>query len=132
MSAQYDITAEYLIRSSFRPIHAGDDYDHSFMVERPPGTPLELTGAKIWFTVKQEVSQSDEEALLQYTTDDNSQIEIIDAPGGAFVIHLKSDDTGEMAGSWIYDIQVKLGTGKVITIARGVIEFLPQVTQNKT
>lgn len=132
MSAKYDITAEYLIRSNFRPIYAGDDYDHSFTVERPPGTALPLTGAKIWFTVKEDITQADEEALLQYTTDDSSQIEIISAPDGSFVIHLKSDDTGEMAGTWVYDIQVKLDTGKVITIAQGVIEFLPQVTQTKT
>jgi len=131
MSAKYDITADYLIKSGFRPIHSGDDYDHSFTVERA-GAPLVLTGAKIWFTIKEDLSESDAEALLQYDSDDSAQIEITDGSTGAFVIHLQAVDTETMTGTWPYDIQVKLDTGKIITIARGVIEFLPHVTQSRT
>jgi hypothetical protein len=131
MSARYDITADYLIKSGFRPIHSGDDYDHSFTVERA-GTPLDLTGAKIWFTVKESFNESDAEALLAYSSDDTSQIEITNVLNGEFIVHLKAADTEVMAGTWSYDIQVKLGTGKIITIARGVIEFLPHVTQTRT
>jgi len=128
MSAQYDITAQYLIKSGFRPIHAGDDYDHYFTVERPPGTPLNLAGAKIWFTIKEDTVDTDAEAKLQYSSADTAEIEITDGPNGGFTIHLQAADTEGLAGSWQYDIQVKLSTGKVITIARGAIELLTHVT----
>jgi hypothetical protein len=128
MSAQYDITADYLIKSGFRPIHAGDDYDHFFTVERPPGTALSLALAKIWFTIKEDAVDSDAEAKLQYTTDSADEIEITAPATGAFTIHLAAADTENLAGTWQYDVQVKLSTAKIITIARGFIEFLPHIT----
>jgi hypothetical protein len=131
MSAQYDITAEYLIKSGYRPIHAGDDYDHSFTVTRA-GAPLNLTAAKIWFTVKEDCVDPDSEAQLQYTTDDTSEIEITNPTGGVFIVHLKAADTTNMAGTWQYDLQARLNTGKIITLAHGVIEYLPHVTQART
>jgi hypothetical protein len=131
MSAQYDITADYLVRSGYRPIHAGDDYDHSFTVERA-GTPLNLTSAKLWFTVKEDVADADSEAKLQYTSAVIAEIEITTPLSGAFVIHLQAADTEDLAGTWQYDIQAKLSTGRIITIARGVIEFLSNVTQTRT
>lgn len=130
MSAQYDITADFLIKSGYRPIHAGDDYDHSFTVERA-GSPLNNM-AKIWFTVKEDYVDPDSEAKLQYSTDDTSEIEITDPANGAFVVHLQAGDTEDLAGTWQYDLQARLNTGKIITLARGVIEFLPHVTQART
>ena len=129
MSAQYDITSDFLIKSGYRPIHAGDDYDHSFTVERA-GAPLNNM-AKIWFTVKEDFVDPDSEAKLQYSTDESSEIEITDPLNGAFVLHLQAADTEELAGTWQYDLQAKLTTGKIITLARGVIEFLPHVTQTR-
>lgn len=128
MSAQYDITADYLIKSNFRPIHAGDDYDHSFTVERA-GAPLDLSGAKIWFTIKEEESDTDAEALLQYDSDTVSDIEITDAVNGKFIIHLQSADTLQLNGVWLYDIKTKLATGKILHIARGTIELLATITR---
>jgi hypothetical protein len=128
MSVKYDITADYLTKSNFRPIHAGDDYDHSFTVQRA-GSALDLTSAKIWFTVKEDVIDVDGEAVLQYTSDTSSEIELTTPANGQFIIHLTDTDTAELAGVWNYDIKAKLATAKILRIARGVIEFLPSVTQ---
>jgi hypothetical protein len=128
MSAQYDITSNFLIKSSYRPIHAGDDYDHSFTVERA-GLPLDLTGAKVWFTVKKDVADTDDEALLQYSSDAVTELEVTAPVQGKFVIHLKAADTAEMEGIWPYDIKAKLNTTKIVRISRGVIEFLANITQ---
>jgi hypothetical protein len=127
MSAHYDITANYLIKHNFRPIHAGDDYDHAFTIERV-GLPLDLTSAKIWFTIKEDENDSDAEAKLQYDTDSITEIEVTDILNGKFVIHLRSADTLSLKGTWLYDIKTKLGTGKILHISRGVIEFLPSIT----
>ena len=127
MSVKYDITSEQLIRSSYRPIHAGDDYDHSFTILRA-GSPLDLTSAKVWFTVKEDDNDSDSEAKLQYDSD-AADIDITDAGNGQFTIHLSDTDTDDMQGTWSYDIKALLGSGQIIRIARGVIEFLANITQ---
>lgn len=131
MSAHYDITSNFLVKNNFRPIHAGDDYDHCFTVERV-GIPLDFTSAKLWFTVKAKETDTDAEALLQYSSDEISEIEITDAPNGKFVIHLNSPDTADLAGTWYYDVKSKLSTGKILHILRGVIEFLPSITITTT
>ncbi len=128
MSVRYDITAEYLKRSNYRQIHAGDDYSHSFTVRRA-GLPMNLTAAKLWITVKEDENDLDSEALLQYTSDSIAEIEITDPTNGQFVVHLRHADTDTLAGTKAYDIQVLLNSGEVITLARGVIEFLPNLTR---
>jgi len=131
MSVKYDITADYLIRGNFRPIHAGDDYDHCFTVERA-GLPLDFTSAKIWFTIKEDINDTDAEAMLQYDSDSVSEIEITDALNGKFTIHLNAADTADFEGTWNYDIKVKLSTDKILRIARGVVQFLPNLTRATT
>lgn len=131
MSVRYDITAEYLKRANYRQIHAGDDYAHSFTIRRA-GTALKLTGAKLWFTIKEDENDLDSEALLQYTTDSLAEIEITDAESGQFVVRLRHADTHLMVGTHHYDIQVLLNTGEVVTLARGIIEFLPNLTRTYT
>lgn len=128
MSVKYDITSEYLIRSNFRPIHAGDDYDHQFTVQRA-GSALDLTSATLWFTVKDDLTDNDSEALLQYDSTVPANIEITTPLNGEFTIHLNDTDTAELRGAWNYDIKAKLGTGKILRIAYGIIEFLPNITE---
>jgi len=131
MSVKYDITSDYLIRANFRPIHAGDDYDHCFTVERA-GLPLDLTSAKLWFTIKADINETDTEAMLQYSSDLPAEIEITDILNGKFVIHIAAIDTAEFEGTWNYDIKAKLSTDKILRIARGVIQFLPNITRATT
>lgn len=125
MGIHYDIISNYLIKSNYRPLIAGDDYDHGFRTLRN-GVPLDLTGSKLWFTVKSELQDPDSEALLQYTSEDN--IFISSPTQGTFTVKFQAADTSSLAGTWHYDIQAKLSTDKIITLAYGVIEFLPQVT----
>lgn len=128
MSVKYDPTSDYLIRNNYRVIHAGDDYTHTFTVTRA-GLSLDLSSAKLWFTVKQDTYDADAEAKLQYSTDDASEMQITSATEGKFSLYLKAEDTSGMAGSWNYDIKCKLGSGDLIRLARGIIEFLPNITQ---
>ena len=130
MSSKIDITASALQNSGFRAIHAGDDYDYQITITRA-GSPLPLTGStKVWFTVKEDSVQSDSLAKLQLTSDDSSQVEITDAVAGELVVKFRSSSTSDIEGEWLYDLQVKLDSGAVITVAYGVIEFLPNITRS--
>ena len=128
MSATYEITAENLRALSYRELFAGDDYPHQFKVQRG-GVALSLAGAKVWFTVKEASLKADANAKLQLTSASSTQIEITDAVNGIFVVKFTGAATADLEGTWLYDIQIKLASGTIITAARGVIEFLPNLTR---
>lgn len=130
MSDRYDITPEVLRSGDppYRVLHAGDDYNHKFTVDRPPGTPMNLTGAKIWFTIKESRAEPDSQARLQLTSA-GAGVVVTSPDEGKFEVRFASGDTDDLAGLWEYDIQVKMGDDTVVTIATGQIEFLPNLTR---
>jgi hypothetical protein len=128
MSVRYDITADSLSMGGFRQLHAGDDYDHDFTLQRD-GVVFNLTGAKIWFTVKEASVEADAAAKLQLDSATPADVEITDAAAGEFTVHFQQDATTDLEGKWDYDIQVLTAAGEVITWARGKIEFLENLTR---
>lgn len=133
MSARYDITAKNLESAGYRAIHAGDDYDHKFEVTRD-GTAQPLTDAKLWLTIKEDSSLADAASKLQYdseTPGGSPNIEITAAADGKFTVHFRSSDTAGLEGLWPYDIKARLGPSgsAILRIARGEIEFLPNLTR---
>lgn len=128
MSVRYDITADLLLAGGFRQLHAGDDYDHDFVVQRG-GSVFDLTGAKVWFTVKEDSVETDAQAKLQLDSDTPANLEITDAPNGEFTVHFLKAATEDLEGLWDYDIQVLTAGGQVFTWARGKIEFLENLTR---
>lgn len=131
MSAKLDITEDRLTQASFRALHAGDTYDMGFTVERA-GSPLNLVGATIYFTVKEDAIKSDANAKLQLSSVDSAEIEITDGAAGMFTVKFVGTggkSTANVVGEYPYDIQAQLASGTIITVARGVIEFLEQITR---
>ncbi len=131
MSTELNITAEFLRSLSFRPIHAGDDYAYKFTLTLD-GDPIDLTDAKAWFTVKESTVKTDAEAKLQLTSADPDEIEITDALNGELLVKFSGEATGDLEGQWLYDLQIKAlidGAEKIITVAWGAIEFLPNLTR---
>lgn len=135
MSVKHDITTDVLESEGFRVLHAGDDYDYQFTVTQG-GSALDFTGAKIWFTIKARSLEQDSQAKLQLTSDDSAEIEITDATNGVFLVKFRgegSKSTADLEGCWSYDMQAKLASpSQLITLARGVIEFLPNLTRSTT
>lgn len=132
MSVRYDITAESLETAGYRVIHAGDDYDHQFTVTRN-GSPLSLVDGKVWLTVKEDSVLEDAQAKLQVDSE-TGDITITDAANGQFTVHFRDTATAGLEGLWPYDIKARLGLAgsAIIRIARGNIEFLPNLTRSIT
>jgi hypothetical protein len=133
MSALYDITVKNLEAAGHRVIHAGDDYDHEFTALRD-GVPIDLSSVKLWLTIKEDSSQPDSAAKLQYdseTPGGSPNIEITDAVAGEFTVHFRDTDTKGLEGLWPYDIKIRLGAvgAAILRLARGRIEFLPNITR---
>lgn len=135
MSQLLNITADFLETNQKRPLHAGDDYDMQFTAENlvPAGDAIDLTGAKVWFTIKADALDDDASALLSVNTVDDPTKITIDTPlDGIFTMHFKAADTAGLEGLFPYDIQIKLASGKLFTMARGNIEFLANLTRALT
>jgi hypothetical protein len=124
-----DITRAALASLGFRPLFAGDSYDMQLALTSE-GEPFDLTGAKIWFTVKAAYTDADSAAALQLvSTDTTPGVEVVGVGTGQVLLHLWADDTDSMAGSWKYDIKVKRGSLH-IRAAVGIIELQPVVTRS--
>lgn len=98
------------------------------------GDPVDLTGSKLWFTVKTKTTDADTEALIMKRNTlaggGDTEFKILDATGGLAEVYLVPADTEEMdPGIYTYDIQTILANGKTYTIVRGRISFKEDVTK---
>jgi hypothetical protein len=129
MSEICNLTAADLRAANRRVLVAGDDYQMGFTVVEPDGSYVDLTGAKVWFTVKETPQQEDSEAELQLSSTNPTEISIDDPENGHFVVFFTTANTQNLAGEWKYDIQGVISPGVVVTFCIGYIEFLPNITR---
>lgn len=89
--------------------------------------PLDLTGAVVVFSVKQ--NEDSETYVIQKTSTDVSDLEIIDAENGICYIYFVEDDTAELSpGFYFYDIEVTLVSGSIKTVAKGFLIIEQDIT----
>ena len=114
-----------------------DDRTLSVTANYEDGSPADLTGAKMWFTVKEKASDPDTDALIEKKSalagGADSQILFTNPTGGAAEVYLVPDDSNSMnPGIYSYDVQVTLANGKTYTIVRDRITFKEDVTKAMT
>jgi len=114
-----------------------DDRTLSVTANYEDGSPTDLTGAKMWFTVKEKASDPDVDALIEKKSSlaggSDSEIKFTNPTGGAAEIYIVPDDTENVnPGIYSYDVQVTLANGKTYTIVRDRITFKEDVTKART
>lgn len=124
MSVNFNITSEVLCSLGYRELHAGDDYPMQFIAKQG-GAVIPLS--KVWMTIKRRSVETDAQALLTLT--EGAGITITDADNGVFVVQFDHADTQNLEGLHKYDIQILSQSGDIITMARGKIEFLENITR---
>jgi hypothetical protein len=90
---------------------------------------LDLTGAEMWMTAKRHLRDTDAEAVFQKTVGDG--ITITDDTGGLATVELVPGDTSGLAARTVrlvYDVQVKLQSGRIVTPLKGRLTVEPDVT----
>lgn len=113
-----------------------DDRTLSLTVNDHDDNAVDLTGAKIIFTVKSKMSDPDDKALFQKKNSlaggDDSEIKILNPSGGSAEIYIVPTDTDNVdPGNYMWDVQVTLANGKTYTVLRGRVTFKGDVTQTK-
>jgi len=76
------------------------------------GSPLPITGAKIWFSVKEELTDPDSDAVITKRNaaagGADTQANVMDGAGGILEIYIDPDDTeGLDAGDYWYDVVIE-------------------------
>jgi hypothetical protein len=90
------------------------------------GSPVDLTGATVFFTAKPALSNdvSDNTAVISVEVTDHS-----DPTNGATVIPLSATDTDVTPGEYYYDIQVKKLDATIVSIRARKLEVFADVTR---
>lgn len=100
-------------------IYSGRDKTIKFTLttsDPSPETPYDLSGAKVWLTVKDEMSDSDSQALASKRNDlaggDATQVNITDPTGGELEVYFVPSDTVNLKGDYWWDLVVENSSGK--------------------
>ncbi|MBF0214559.1 MAG: hypothetical protein HQM00_13525 [Magnetococcales bacterium] len=96
---------------------------------RPEGLPIDITGHRLWFTMKQSTDNTDEEAVLQ------KSIIFPETPASAsglgFLTLTSAETRAIRPGVYLYDMQwvIEGDPPVVMTLSFGRINVLPDVTR---
>lgn len=93
-------------------IIAGSDQTYRITVVDANGVLVDLTGATVYYTVKQ--AASDAAALIAKTSATVTEIDILAQSGatlGQAEIYLVPADTSALLGSYLYDVWVEMPSG---------------------
>ena len=102
----------------------GDTWTGATLQFSIDNVPVDLTGATIKMQLRK--SYCDSVVALEFSTD-NGSITIDNPDTGHFIINSTIIDINPRL--YVYDVEVTLNTGRVITIIQGTFNILPTVTR---
>ena len=112
---------------NLRPdIFRGDDYPIPLEFRRN-GIVENITGWKVYFTVKYHDTDSDDDAVIKCDVTEHT-----DPTNGKTLIFLTNGETGGLVpGKYVFDIQIKKADGTVKTIMKGKVKVIQDVTKRE-
>ena len=81
---------------------------------------VNITGATIYFVVKNKATDSDSNAVLNKTI---TSISFPNALSGEALITLTKTETNSLLGNYLYSISIKLADNTIRTVSEGIIAF---------
>ncbi len=84
---------------------------------------VNISGATIFFTVKDNVSQTDANAKLKKDVTSHTF-----PTSGETDITLTATDTDALLGNYIYSIKIKKSDGTIYTLSEGAITFMQEIS----
>jgi hypothetical protein len=115
-------------------MYTREDRTLTLNLKYPDGAPVDLTGGKGIFTVKEKSADLDAAAIFQKKTSSaggsDDEFDFVNAEGGKAEIYIVPDDTLTVApGIYLWDIRITLANLKTYTILRGRISFKESITK---
>lgn len=112
--------------NDLKPLYRGDSREYDLAFTDKNGDAIPITGWTVYFTVKKDYKDNDEEAIIK------KDITIHGDPenGKTKFILLPSDTKDIKPDNYCYDIQVKRGAeDNILTVVSGVINIRADVTR---
>ena len=116
--------------SNLSAFYRGDTKVFNLSFKDSVGSPIDITGHELWFTMKTNVTDADTDAILQkkivFPVGTESE-------SGSGTLTLNSTDTGAIdPGTYFYDIQKVIPENPpvVATLMSGKISVLPDITRS--
>lgn len=103
----------------------GDTKIYTLTYTDSDGEPLDLTGYTVWFTVKENVDDTDASAKIQKEITSHT-----DPTNGITTVTLDPADTDDLAGSYHYDIQLVDSDGNPMSTRKSTFTVWKDVTRN--
>lgn len=110
------------------PLYRGDSREYVLTFTDSNGDPISITDWKIYFTLKKNEYDSDEDAVLKKDITEHTS-----PATGVTKFTIVPADTNEIApGEYSYDIQAKKKNGDIITVVKGKLKILTDITRRTT
>lgn len=111
--------------TNLTPLFRGDSREFSLTFSDDDGKPINITGWKVYFTLKESEGDADSEAKLKKDVTEHESPE-----EGKAKIHLEPSDTNDLEpGEYYYDFQIKKPGGDILTVASGELRILTDITR---
>lgn len=102
----------------------GDDINYPISFKDADGVAIDITDYTIFFTVKQNTEDSDDDALISVDITSHT-----DPTNGISALELTSAETDINPGLYTYDFQLKDADDKLSSSRSGCFEVLQDITQ---
>lgn len=98
------------------------------------GSPLDISGGTLLFTIKSNARQLDDDAIVRKSSEPGGGIDITDAAGGIATINLLPIDTSEVyaPADYVWDLQYVSSGAYIYTLTDGVVSIRPDVTRRSS
>ncbi len=105
----------------------GDTYFLEVTVKDDQGNVVDLATYDVWFTLKDDITKTDAQAIFQKTKASGISIQ-----SSLAVITLTDTETAALLTTitYFYDVQVKSATNDISTVLNNKLKSKPQVTKN--
>lgn len=107
--------------------YRGDTLEYSFTFFDKDGTPLDLSDKILWFTLKENIEDDDNDAAIQIRVDNHT-----DPANGITKLTVSPQDTYNLIPDmeYYYDFQLSSIDGTFVkTVLAGKVKVLPDVTR---
>ena len=117
---------EFIIEQVNLTIKRGDTTTYILYLEDEDGKNKDITGWTIFFTVKSNIDDADDDAVIKKTITTHTN-----PTNGETQIFITSTDSANV-GNYVYDIQYKDTVGNIKTIMEGYFAITKDVTQRES
>lgn len=103
----------------------GDDQPFSLKFKEG-GVVKNITGWTIFFTLKKNKDDSDDDAIIKKTVSPTNPTE------GEAEFSITDEETDDLQGIYYYDVQTKNASGDIKTVMIGTMSFEQDITRRKS